>query len=232
METAKIEALKANILGETLLFGLLGKILYVELDRAWLESLIQDDVFAESPLGEQQTEIQLGLELLRRWSEENRQAIPEAEFNNLKSDQLRLFIGVDRVLAPVWESVYFNENRLVFQQQTLQVRDWYARFGLQFEKLNREPDDHIGLELIFVAHLASRCLTAMEAGNQEEVDQLLQAQKDFLAEHLLRWGPAWAKLVKQHAATDFYRGVAHLTHGALLAVADILRIDMPKEVSL
>lgn len=232
METAKIETLKANILGEALLFGLLGKILYAELDRAWLEALIRDNVFAESPLGEEQPEVQLGLELLRRWTEENRQGIPEAEFKNLKSEQLRLFIGVDRVLVPVWESVYFNENRLVFQQQTLQVRDWYARFGLQLEKLNKEPDDHIGLELVFVAHLASRCLTAMEAGNQAEVDQLLQAQKDFLAEHLLRWGPAWARLVKQHAATDFYRGVAHLTHGALLAAADFLHMEMPKEVSL
>lgn len=232
MQKMELETLKADVVGETLLFGLLGKILYAELDRSWLDSLIQDDVFAESPLGAEQPEIQHGLELLGRWSVENHHGISEEELKRLQSDQLRLFIGLDRVVAPVWESVYFNENRLVFQKQTLQVREWYARFGLQLEKLNKEPDDHIGLEMIFLAHLASLSLSAIEKGNPKELDELLQAQRDFLSEHLLRWGPAWAKLVQQHASTDFYRGIAHLTHGALLAAAETLQVNMPKEVSL
>jgi putative dimethyl sulfoxide reductase chaperone len=232
MQKMDLETLKADVLGETLLFGLLGKILYAELDRAWLDFLIQDDVFAESPLGTAQQEIQHGLELLGRWSAENRGGISEEEFKELQSDKLRLFIGLDRVVAPVWESVYFNENRLVFQKQTLQVREWYARFGLQLENINKEPDDHIGLEMIFVAHLASLSLSAIEKGDQKELDELLQAQRDFLSEHLLRWGPAWAKLVQQHASTDFYRGIAHLTRGALLAVVETLQVNMPKEVSL
>ncbi len=214
-----------------MLFGLLGRVLYGELDQAWLQSLINDDVFGETPLGADQPEIVKGLELLSCWSAENRAGISVDEFKNLKSDQLRLFIGLDRVLAPVWESVYFNENRLVFQQQTLQVREWYARFGLQIERLNREPDDHIGLELNFVAHLAARALEAVEEDAQA-FEELLQAQRDFLSEHLLRWGPAWAKLVKQYAETDFYRGIANLTHGALLVAAETLQIQMPKEVSL
>ncbi len=231
MQQIDLETLKTDLIGEALLFGLLGKVLYGELDKAWLESVIADDVFGESPLGAEQAEIQHGLELLGRWSAENRNGISGEEFKNLKSDQLRLLIGIDRVLAPVWESVYFNENRLVFQQQTLQVREWYARFNLQIERFNREPDDHIGLELNFVAQLASRALQALEE-DSKSFEELLQAQREFLSDHLLRWGPAWAKLVKQHAETDFYRGIAHLTHGALLAAAETLQIKMPKEVSL
>src|SRR6266498_1831354 len=231
MQQIDMETLKTDLIGEALLFGLLGKVLYGELDKAWLESVIADDVFGESPLGAEQAEIQHGLELLGRWSTENRNGISGEEFKNLKSDQLRLLIGIDRVLAPVWESVYFNENRLVFQQQTLQVREWYARFNLQIERFNREPDDHIGLELNFVAQLASRALQALEE-DSKSFEELLQAQREFLSDHLLRWGPAWAKLVKQHAETDFYRGIAHLTHGALLAAAETLQIKMPKEVSL
>jgi TorA maturation chaperone TorD len=61
---------------------------------------------------------------------------------------------------------------------------------------------------------------------------MLQSQRDFLSEHLLRWGPAWAKLVKQNAETDFYRGIGHLTHGALFAAAEFLKIPLPNEVSL
>ena len=231
MAQANVDTMKTDLMGEALLFGLLGKMLYGELDRAWLETLIRDEVFAEAPFGANQHDILCGLEIMGHWSVENHAGISETEFKALKQDQLRLFIGLDKVLAPVWESVYFNPNRLVFQEQTLQVRGWYARFGLQLERLNNEPDDHIGIELSFVAHLASRALQAQNV-DQPAFEELLQAQRDFLTEHLLRWGPTWAKLVKQQAETDFYRGIARLTHGALLAAAEMLQIQMPREVSL
>jgi TorA maturation chaperone TorD len=231
MQQEDIQAWKAVLTGETLIFSLLGKALYEELDRAWLDTLIDKEIFAEAPFGVEQAETQRGLELLQRWADENRAGISDDEFKALKKDQLYLFIGTNQVLAPVWESVYFSEKRLVFQEQTMQVREWYARFGLQIERLNKEPDDHIGLELSFVGHLTSRALQALEE-DQKSFDEILQAQRDFLSDHILRWGPAWTKLVKQYAETDFYRGLAHLTHGALLSAAEILQIKMPKEVSL
>src|ERR1700690_61067 len=167
MEREKLENWKIGLTGEALLYGLLGKVLYEEPDKNWLDSLISEDVFAEIPFGEGQPEVQQGLELLRRWTDENSKGISEEEFKALKRDQLYLFIGTDHVLAPVWESVYFSEKRLVFQEQTLQVRDWYSRFGLQAERLNREPDDHIGLEMNFVAHLATMASQAAEAEDEQ-----------------------------------------------------------------
>lgn len=232
MEQADLNAWKPTLTGEVLLFGLLGKILYQDLDKTWLETLIHEDVFAEVPFGGEQTEVCRGLELLSRWSKENQDGISNQEFKGLKQDQLRLFIGTDRVLAPVWESVYFSEKHLVFQEQTMLVREWFSRFGLQAERLNREPDDHIGLEFSFIAHLASLAIQAIDLEDDEVFEEKLQAQRDFLFEHLLRWGPSWAKLVKQYAETDFYRGLAHLSHGALLAAAEHLQIELPKEVSL
>ena len=114
----------------------------------------------------------------------------------------------------------------------MQVRDWFSRFGLQTERLNQEPDDQIGLELSFMAHLTSLALQAIDLGDIEKFESIIQSERDFLSEHLLRWGPAWARLVITHASTDFYRGLAYLTHGALLAAAEHLQIKLPKEVSL
>lgn len=230
MDRAKLDTWKMNMMGEALLCGLLGKALYEEPDKNWLDTLICEDVFAEAPFGGEQAEVQLGLELLRRWTEENRKGISEEEFKVLQKDQLCLFIGTDHVLAPVWESVYFGEQHLVFQEQTLQVREWYSRFGLQAKNLHREPDDHIGLELNFVAHLATMTSQAIDLDDQDAFEKTLQAQRDFLAEHLLRWEPVWARLVKKHAQTDFYLGLAHLTQGALLSAAKLLEIEMPKVV--
>jgi putative dimethyl sulfoxide reductase chaperone len=222
-----------TLVGEIMFLELLSRILYLEPDRNWLESLVANETFSETPFGEDQAEIVRGMEILQEWSRTHRDGITDHEFSTLKMDYTKLFIGLGtpHSTAP-WESVYFNRERLVFQEQTIQVRNWYAKFGLRAEKYNKEPDDHIGLEMLFIAHLASLALQAIENDHKKSLDEVLQAQKEFLSEHLLRWGPVWAKLVKQHAATDFYRGIAHLTHGSLLAIAETLQIEMPKEVRL
>ena len=221
-----------TLLGEVMFLELLSRILYLEPDREWLESLIENETFIESPFGVDQPEILRGMEILQAWSRTHRQGIDDQDFADLKLDHTKLFIGLDTMPTAPWESVYFNRDRFVFQEQTLQVRSWYARFDLQAEKYNQEPDDHIGLELIFMAHLASLALQAIEEENQGRLDEIMQSKREFLSEHLLRWGPAWAKLVSQHASTDFYRGIAHLTYGGLLAMAKSVQIDLPKEAGL
>lgn len=231
-ETISHSDLTETLVGEILFLELLGRALCSEPDREWLEELIAEHIFAEPPFGAEQPEIIHGLESLQQWSQSQADGISDQSFADLKMDYTRLFIGLDFIHTAPWESVYFNRERLVFQEQTIQVREWYSRFGLQSEKINKEPDDHIGLEMLFIAHLASLALQAIENDNQKSLDEILQAQRDFLSEHLLRWGPVWCKLVKKHASTDFYRGIAHLAHGALLAVAETLQIEMPKEVSL
>jgi len=229
MEKEKIEMWKTALMGETLLMGMLGRILYKEPDKNWLETLIKEDVFADVPFGEGQTEIANGLKLLQEWTSQNSGGIANKQFDAIKKDHLYLFAGVGKPLAPIWESVYFSENRMLFQKQTLEVREFYARFGLQAERKGNEPDDHIGLELSFMAHLATLALQSLEKDDQLQTEELLQAQRDFLTQHLLRWAPVWAELTEKHAETDFFKGVAHLTMGALYTAAELLDIKIPKE---
>ncbi|MBL6983284.1 MAG: molecular chaperone TorD family protein [Anaerolineales bacterium] len=226
-ESQKNDERGTILLGEALLFGLLGRILYDQLDKAWLQSLIDEDVFSEAPFGAKQRETALGLDLLQKWSQENSAGISDESFDEWRSDYTSLFVGVGEVLAPPWESVYFSEERLVFQEQTLQVREWYRRFGVEPEKLHKEPDDHIGLELTFVSYLSKLALQALEDQDEEKYEKLLDAQRQFISKHLLRWGTQWCNLVGEHARTDFYKGLAFLTRGALLALAEQYDIQIP-----
>lgn len=220
----------STLTGEMLLFGLLGKILYEEPDKGSLQSLLDNDIFSEAPLGRNRTEVIQGLSLLKQWGHQNRSRLTDQTIKRLKEDHTRLFIGLGQVLAPPWESVYFSEERLVFQEQTLRVRNWYRRFKLEPEKLHREPDDHIGLEFAFLSHLAYLGLAALEENDQEEFQTVLEAQRQFIAEHPLKWVPVWANRVEEHARTDFYRGIGFLTKGALLEMASILNLEIPTEV--
>ncbi len=222
----------ASILaGEALVFGLLGKLWFEYPERVWLQSLADETIFDEIPFGAEQPEVAAGLALLQQWSRDHQPARLNGSFDDLRADYTRLFIGPGKVLAPPWESAYFNEERLTFQAQTLQVRNWYRRFGLESVKLHSEPDDHAGLELAFLAHLAKLGLTALEQGDEARLAETLEAQRQFLAAHPLRWIPAWCNQVAAQANTDFYRGVARLTRGALAELASVLETKVMAEVA-
>ncbi len=208
-----------HLTGEMLLVGLLGRLWYEFPDKAWYQSLLAEDVFAEAPFGGDQPDVAAGLAGLRAWqSQLGVNGLNGAAFDGLAADYTRLFMGPGKLLAPPWESVFFNDERLLFQEQTLQLRAWYARFGLAADRSGQEPDDHIGLELAFLAHLASLGLAALEAGDDERLAQTLTAQRAFLDAHLLKWAPAWCLQVQTNAKTAFYQAAAQLTSGALAAL--------------
>lgn len=220
-----------NLTGEMLLFGLLGKLLLTPLEKGFLQSLLDHEVFSESPFGADHPDVQKGLILLQNWTQTNRPALGDVEFENLRADMTSLFAGFTRVKAPPWESVYFGQNRLLFQERTLQVRHWYYRFGLEVENPYLEPDDHIGLELAFLAHLAKLGIESLEgAESAVPFQQLLEAQKGFLQEHLLSWVFKWGDQLLKNAKTNFYQGLALLTGGAVHHLADLLGIPVPEEV--
>jgi TorA maturation chaperone TorD len=212
-----------TLAGEALVFGLVGRAIHAGPDRGWLDSLIQDDVFAEAPIAGDHADTRAGLALLQRWSQANRGGISNGAFHALETEHARLFLGPGPVAAPPWESVHFTRERLLFQRETFEVRAWYSRFGLAAPNLNAEPDDHIGLELSFVAHLAGLGLEAIHAHDAHRLQEALEAQRQFLAEHLLRWAPAWCARVEEASGSEFYRGLALLTRGVLSEVAEQLR---------
>jgi TorA maturation chaperone TorD len=220
---------KKLLLAEALVFGLLGRILYNQPNRDWLNSLINEDVFSEVPFGADQKATQQGQELLLKWVGNNPKGLSEEAFKDLNADHTRLLVGAGKVLAPPWESVFFTEDRLVFQEQTLEVRNWYRRFGLELENLHKEPDDHIGLEITFIAYMAELGIQVLEEGDDSKFQRLTEEKRKFLSEHLLKWGPEWCALVVEHAKTDFYRGLGYLTSGVLNAIAEQYEIQTPKE---
>jgi putative dimethyl sulfoxide reductase chaperone len=214
--------------GQVLSFNVLAKLIYVYPEIQWIESLIAEDIFVDVPFASAQPEVVAGLSLLQTWCGANRGGLTLEAFDALRVDYTRLFIGPGKLLAPPWESIAFCEEQLVFQRETLEVREWYARYGLELINLHKEPDDHIGLELEFIAHLAKLGLQALEANDSKRFHELLDAQRQFLTEHPLRWAMEWANLVEQNAYTEFYRGVALLARGSLIELAMLLAVPLPQ----
>lgn len=133
----------------------------------------------------------------------------------LLDDYQRLFVGPGHLLAPPYESVHRTRDRLLFDTPTFQVRAAYNEFGMRAPRFGREPDDHLGLELSFLAHLCNVALDALEHEDGDGLERALNAQKRFLTDHLLCWGGDCLRMVEANATSWFYRGVGALGLGLL-----------------
>lgn len=137
----------------------------------------------------------------------------------VRVDHDRLYGVSATAIASPYESVQREEERLVFGEATHQVRDAYSRLGFQAPALNREPDDHVGLELDFLSQTLLLARDAIAAGDQVLLDRALGAAASFLREHPLVWVPAAMVKVERESSTSFMRGLALLTR-AVLDAAD------------
>lgn len=182
-----------------------------EPEQAFVDALRSPEQLAAWPYEDPATSG--GVRLLVR-SGRGRDGRPES-LEALRQDHRRLFVGPRPLLAAPWESVHRSREGLVFDVQTLQVREFYRRFGLQSPLLNKEPDDHVALEASFVATLALRALDALEVGDVDGAEELVTGIRSFTDQHLQQWVPDLLGRVEEHAETDYHLGLAGLTRGAL-----------------
>lgn len=184
----------------------LSRLFLEPVDQSLIAALRDGPVFADWPLEADEDTVR-GLHALR--------AGATTPLDVLLVDHRDLFEGPDHVLACPYESVYLSDEHLTFEQQTLGVRTFYNRFGVEAPSIGKEPDDHIGLELSFISHLCVLGLDAIEASDADAETAMIASIGDFLEQHLLLWVDDCLDRVVEHATTDFYRGLGHLTRGTV-----------------
>lgn len=150
---------------------------------------------------------------------------------DLAADYNQLFLGMSAHPVAPYESVYTSEEGLMMQDARDEVLRAYRQWGLRVPDDFDLPEDHIALELEFMACLADRTREALEAGKDAEGDsgestssvrELISAQRAFLNTHL-SWALSFCDDIEAHARTAFYYGIAGLTRQQLKADEDILK---------
>jgi TorA maturation chaperone TorD len=120
----------------------------------------------------------------------------------------RLFLGPQHPAAVPYASFYLSETRQLMTEITIQVRGYYLDAGMTVTGLHRVPDDHIALELEFMAYLADEGVRNLESANAEAASAAVARLEIFYHEHLTKWLPLFAGRVQEGAESDFYRGTA------------------------
>ncbi|MEM1717588.1 MAG: molecular chaperone TorD family protein [Candidatus Bathyarchaeia archaeon] len=201
--------------GRESLYSFLSRICEREVDEQLLRDLIsRRDMFLRykfiiEPNADEIIEGFIDLyNYLARLKEEN----IEKAILELAVDYANLFLGVGyahgKGIAHPSESVYIKGY--LYSNLSEKVFEEYLEEGLVKSPDFKEPEDHIALELHFMAHLCRKAIVSLESGRSQDLLKYLKKQKAFMLEHLLRWAPKLAEDIIENANTLFYRAIGKI----------------------
>lgn len=193
-------------------------LLYEGFGREKLAAFVQaSDLLCEPPFSALADGAALRMaDMLRRAAADD--AAFEALYRDLRQDYAFLFYMVSASKASPFESVYRTDDATMFGPTTLEVRREYERFGLKLAAKDCQPDDHLGVELAFLAELFSRALDCDDG----QASTYLEAAQRFMREHVLVFSDSYLGQVARAARTAFYRDAACLIGASIHETADVL----------
>jgi putative dimethyl sulfoxide reductase chaperone len=141
---------------------------------------------------------------------------------DLAVEYASLFLGTGKYAGRAhvypWESAYFTNPPKMYAEQFHQVVDAFKSVGYVKPMDCKEPEDHIALELDFMAHLCRLTLASIDNGKIDFALGYLKLQKEFLKDHLLRWAGKFSERLLQTSfkrEADFYHAIATMLESFL-----------------
>jgi TorA maturation chaperone TorD len=148
--------------------------------------------------------------LMRQAMAELRAPLAQPVLDELAADYAAIYLTYAYHASPC-ESVWLDQENLAMQAPMFQVREFYKLFDLVAADWRTRPDDHLVLELLFLAALF-----------RDEHPQALPEAARFFDSHLMRWLPLFGQRVAARCATPFYAGAARLTAAYCDELRDLL----------
>jgi TorA maturation chaperone TorD len=170
-----------------------------------LEALADDESIAE--------EVAAGASLMRAFLAQTTSEAPDRLAEKLGVDRTRLYRGITPQYGPpppyemVWSRTKPDVSLLTG------LAEVYRKNGLAIAPDAKERLDYIGVEMDYMGELSIKESTAWESGDFDTAVDLLQAQQDFLSQHLGSWTPAFFDKALEYAETDFYKGHLRMLRG-------------------
>jgi TorA maturation chaperone TorD len=137
------------------------------------------------------------------------------EVDNLELELQKEFTRLFLLPAGVhpYESVYLGSRKLLMGKPWEKVREFYRSLGLEKNGSQMHPEDHIAVELGFMASLAY--MSAEARGKKQR--EVLEIEREFLLEHPARWFPELARDIRARCNQEqFYYKAAQVLENLLI----------------
>ena len=132
-----------------------------------------------------------------------------------------------------YESFYTRDDQMIESGGDNPVIELYNAldFRVELDKARVVSPDHIGVELEFMYMLCSAMKKAIEADDEDALEELFYVQRGFLKDHLLNWAPMYLINMKKESRTPLYHDGAELVMEFLLSdfeyISEKLNIALP-----
>ena len=189
---------------------LLAALHHAELDESLLRKLDQTDFPAGMGLRLVSEEGRLAGTLMRDAMDALPRPLSGQVADELAADYAAIYLTYAYHASPC-ESVWLDQENLGMQAPMFEVRAFYRLFDLVAADWRARPDDHLVLQLQFLAALFRHA----------HPDALAEAAR-FLDTHLLRWLPLFAQRVAARCAMPYHAGAARLTAAFCDELRDLL----------
>ena len=144
----------------------------------------------------------------------------EERVRDVSVEYTRLFIGPPKPAAPPWETMNRAEGVTVgFGEPTFEMRRLLREAGLELSNDNRQYEDHLGIELLYLSELLRHAAEAQAAGEGAVAAEQLAAARSFAVEHPLAWADAFAEQVRAAAPDGYYVRLLALVRALLAQLA-------------
>ncbi len=121
---------------------------------------------------------------------------------DLIRDYRRLFATEGLQLAKPRESAYASDY---FPAK--KVREFYDSYGWKSRPGEKVPDDHLGIELLFLTKLIDKYLQLDDEPCSCEMKKEIHR---FISQHIITWLYEWNTKVQENSLSVYYKGIGNL----------------------
>ena len=132
-----------------------------------------------------------------------------ALYKELRYDYADMFLNAGPNPVFPYESVHVTNEPVVMQKPVFELRDYFLKGGVHKSPDYKDLEEHIAVEMEFLRYL-------LEKGKAD-------LYKDFFENKYFPWVTSLCDQLATSARTDFYKGLANFTRGALMC--ENMRID-------
>lgn len=210
--------LKALLEMRSQIYFTLSRAFAKEVDKEFLEQLTNNrEVLKDIALSSGDEAFIVGAEKLEKFLDNLGKESIDLCIEDLACNFTMLFLNAaanteTKHVYP-YASVYLSESHLLYQEETEEVMKFYAENKVAQKKDFKEPEDHLAVELNFIALLTDGASNALINNDARTAIDKLMVTKIFMEKHLLPWVHRFCIDLRKAATDDFYSSMADITLG-------------------
>ena len=212
-----VEDIKRATMTRGTLYRVLSRGFSLEIDEAYLEWLVLLEPTIKQLASQiDNKDFKKGSEALENFVKSVKLSYEKDKSGfllGLAAEYASLFLNVGPKPVYLVESVYLGKEPLLYEEPYFDVIRIYQLYEFKKRASFKEPEDHVAVELEFMAHLCDLACASLDQGKNDYGSGYMNNQVEFLDMHLSKLTPKLVEKLRGATKNDFYLALGDLLSG-------------------